>query len=81
MCCSEGTTLAKDVLRMQPVTGMPKYIYQAPLWHMHALCDLLGVGLTTLRTDDVQPKVWPAHTEASNSIHLTYDGQHYMLAN
>ena len=66
---------------MQPVGGMPICLYQPPLWHLHTLCDLLGVGLHTLRTDGVQPEVWPASTEANTKICMNYDGQDYKMAN
>ena len=71
--------LAKDVVRMQPLTNMPAYMHQAPLWHLHALCDTLGVGLHTTRVDGMQPTDWPAKAQCDVVLKLNFDGQHYVM--
>ena len=78
-CCS-AMLLAKDVVRMQPTADMPACMHQAPLWHLHALCNILGVGLHTTRVDGVQPAEWPAKANSDVYLKLHYDGEHYAMA-
>ena len=76
LSCSEGRLMAKDVLRMAPVPGMPRCLYQAPEWHLKALCNNLGVGLRCEKTDG---SVWDGAPGKAINITVQFVGSTYTL--